>query len=572
MIGDLERVKKSCFKCDPGAKATAEVYCHTCVEYLCNSCLEVHGKRKHNTDHKVVGIEESKSVTGKAKSYCIKHPQEEIEFVCTSCNSSICIQCQLMLHRGSDHMVEKLTDFRNRMKLQMESLQKVAEEKIASIGEYIDYVDDEDIKIKLVICDRVAQITEAYEESVQQLTLRRDEIIGECKKSEAELRAQLQKIKGDNDKRLQSIQSASKIIAKGIKCILVCQTQNLDVYIALFNELEKTLNRIGHQNVLDLTSISCQAVELEFERCPEERALHLGEMKSNKASSRKAEPHEKGISRGYKRASAEWKLEKVKTYPLSQCPQSMHATSDGEVALTYENGSTDVITVNGHRETILKDVNHRALCVLSDGRYVILDQDGDVILYTKSGERYTTVFDIKLNTLYDMDDMCVDRYDNIYVKVRLPIEHDFWGSAKVRTYGIKVFTREGGVPVRTFKCHDGSLVDIRHMNHSKALVARNGPTVNVIDEVEGRCLHTVTKRDNYASILTVLPDDSILIGWGKGNRLTIELYTPQLKFVRSVLTNFKGNGRWKCLTEFCTGELAFADEHNIYVSPKAYSM
>ena len=54
--------------------------------------------------------------------------------------------------------------------------------------------------------------------------------------------------------------------------------------------------------------------------------------------------------------------------------------------------------------------------------------------------------------------------------------------------------------------------------------------------------HDVSK-DGYNASIAVLQDDSILIAWRKtGGLLTIDLYTPQLKYVRTVLSKFKFEG------------------------------
>ena len=101
------------------------------------------------------------------------------------------------------------------------------------------------------------------------------------------------------------------------------------------------------------------------------------------------------------------------------------------------------------------------------------------------------------------------------------------------------------------------------MHHIKLLVVRDGCTVRVIDE-EGTVKHDVSKY-GYSARMAVLQDDSILIAWKKDGLLTIDLYTPQLGHVRTVLSKFKLEGINYCLAEFSTGEIAFTDENNLYV-------
>ena len=90
--------------------------------------------------------------------------------------------------------------------------------------------------------------------------------------------------------------------------------------------------------------------------------------------------------------------------------------------------------------------------------------------------------------------------------------------------------------------------------------------MRVIDE-EGTVKHDVSNK-GYDARIAVLHDDSILIAWKKAGLLTIDLYTPQLKYVTTVLSKFKIKGNTHCLAEFSTGEIAFTDENNLYVFRK----
>ena len=90
--------------------------------------------------------------------------------------------------------------------------------------------------------------------------------------------------------------------------------------------------------------------------------------------------------------------------------------------------------------------------------------------------------------------------------------------------------------------------------------------MRVIDE-EGTVKHDVSKK-GYRARIAVLQDDSILIAWQKDGLLTIDLYTLQLKYVRTVLSNFEIEGGKYCLAEFSTGEIAFPDGKKLYVFHK----
>ena len=249
----------------------------------------------------------------------------------------------------------------------------------------------------------------------------------------------------------------------------------------------------------------------------------------------------------------QWELERVNSYPLSWSePWDIHPTRDGGMAVGYWKGGLEMFTVDGPVKKILEDVAVERISTLSDGRYIIRGGGGGTTLtvYTKDWKRQSVTFRTPFGRV---GGLCVDNYDNVYV-----------GNCNDKK--IVVCRPEGGAPIKEIASPRLSPWDIRHMNHSNLLVVTGGSTVRVIDE-EGTVKHDVTK-DGYNPRIAVLQDDSILIAWRKDGLLTIDLYTPQLKYVRTVLSKFKIQGDTWCLAEFSTGEIAFPDKNNLYVFRK----
>ena len=210
-------------------------------------------------------------------------------------------------------------------------------------------------------------------------------------------------------------------------------------------------------------------------------------------------------------------------------------------------GGIEMFTVNGSMKKILEGVNVLRISALSDGRYIIRGI-GTHTMYTKHWKRESVAFNTPYGNYFG--GLCVDTYDNIYV-------------SNCKDKKIAVFRPEGGAPIKEIASPGLEPRYIRHMNHSNLLVVTDEHTVKVINE-EGTVKHDVRKDGNTASI-AVLQDDSILIAWTKAGLLTIDLYTPQLKYVRTVLNKFKVEGDTRCLAEFSTGEIAFPDSSNLYV-------
>ena len=529
MISDVKSAKRNCTVCGPETKSIATAYCQMCMEYICDSCLEAHGKYRKNKDHDVIGMDDINKGKVKVKRFCHEHPQEEKLWVCTTCNYLICFRCRMLDHNDENHKLEKVTDFQKQIKDQIESLRKKAEEKAKSFERHMRITKEQDAKIELKINDIIADINLAYDDSIQQLTKSRNELIGQCHELKNKLKTQLYDVSKVSQSEIDCITSASDLVSNGIKTILEGET--LAVHTALCGELEDMLGKDGDRpNDSKALNVARQAEDMEFKRYRGRRELDLGQVKR------------------------QWGLTMIKTYPISGSKAwDMLPTSDGGMAVGYFGGGIEMFTVNGRMKKILEDVKVHRISTLSDGRYIIRGIGAKLTMCTKDWTREPVTFHTPFG-LYP-GGLCVDNHDNIYVGNRSGNK-------------IAVFRPEGGAAIKEIASpgFEPRYIRTRHMNHSNLLVVTDRSTVRVIDE-ESTVKHDVSKDGYYPSI-AVLQDDSMLIAWRKDGLLTIDLYTPQLKYVRTVLSKFKIEGSSYCLAEFSTGEIAFPDQNNLYIFRK----
>ena len=535
MIGDVKSAKRNCTVCGPEEKSIATAYCQICEEYICDSCLEAHGKYRKNKDHEVTSMDDINKGKVKVKRFCHAHPQEEKLWVCSTCNCFICFRCRMLEHNEANHKLEKVTEFQKRMKDQIESLKKKAWERVKSFENHMKIAKEQDVKIELKIDEIITDINEAFDDSIQQLTKKRNELIGQCHEIKNKLKTQLCDVSKVSQNDIDCITSASDLVSNGMKTILEGET--LVVHTALCGELENMLGKDGPDDS-EALAVARQTQDMEFTRYWGSRELDLGQVKRK------------------------WELiNKIKTYPLSGSgPWDINPTRDGGMAVGYYGGGLEMFAVNGPMKRILQDVKVERIATLSDGRYIIRDRryiirdrpgvNTTLTMYTKDWKRESVTFH---TPFVDTGALCVDYHNNIYV-------------GNYHDKKIAVFRPEGGAPIKEITSPGLGPSYIRHMNHVNLLVVTDQSTVRVIDE-EGIVKHDVSK-DGYHASIAVLQDDSILIAWRKDGVLTIDLYTPQLKYVRTVLSKFKFKGTNWCLAEFSTGEIAFPDNNNLHVFRK----
>ena len=529
MIGDVQSAKRNCTVCEPELKSIATVYCQMCIEYMCDSCLEPHNKFRKHKDHEVFSVDDINKGKVKVKRFCRDHPQEEKLWVCTTCNCLICFRCRVIDHSDSNHKLEKVTDFQKLMKDQIESLKKKAGDKVKSFERHMKVTKEQDAKIEFKIVDIIADIKKAYDNSIQRLTKRRNALIEQCHELKNKLKMQLSDINRVSKNEIDCITSASDLVSNGMKTIL--QGETLAVHTSLCTELEDMLSKEGPDDSKP-TAITKQAEDMEFTRFQGKRELDLGHVLKRKTM---------------------WELEKLYEYPLSQKSVSdVHATQDGGAVVGYgfPGQGIELFTNDGPRKAVLTESGSQRFCMMSNGHYVVLDDKKVIKLYTQHWE----LLPIKFNShLCDASHgLCVDKYDKIFV-----------GNGKGK---IIVFGPEGGAPIREIPCNDFEPYFIQHMNHSKLLVVNDVFHVRVIDE--NGTVKCDTNKDGWLARFTVLQDDNILISWLKDDQLTIDLYTPKLTFIRTVLSSFEGNVSSCCLTELTTGEIALTDYNNLYVFHK----
>ena len=253
----------------------------------------------------------------------------------------------------------------------------------------------------------------------------------------------------------------------------------------------------------------------------------------------------------------EWKLEFVKEYELSgKIVHDMHPTPSASVAVGYKAGGIEIFNIKERHTKVLEDVNVAYLCRLLEDRYLVCDGDGNITFYNKEWNKLPIIFQGNLGN--NVTGVCVDKYDNIFV-------------GSLDAHNIRVFRPEGGEAIDEIPRLDFPPWNIRHMHNSKLLVLKNYGDVKVIDK-NGTVQGQVSKEGYYATPV-VLQDDNILIGWEKDAILTIELYTSLLKFVRTVLQEYKTDKHLtsnfiQSLAEFSSEEIAYNNPTKLYIFKK----
>ena len=103
------KVEVMCEECtESGGKA--EAFCRQCTVFICRECARQHKRMKSFSSHEVVSLEDLKQ--GRAREIATKEPptkkcdvhEEPLVIFCSDCNSLICRDCTVTIHK--DHKFE----------------------------------------------------------------------------------------------------------------------------------------------------------------------------------------------------------------------------------------------------------------------------------------------------------------------------------------------------------------------------------------------------------------------------------------------------------------------------------
>ncbi|CAC5398585.1 TRIM28 [Mytilus coruscus] len=102
-----QAASKTCEICvgGPGSQ-----YCLECEQYFCENCKTFHKRQNMSKNHQ---FQSSSDVIPEGKSKCKDH-NEDISFVCNTCNVAVCSSCVTGSHTG--HAFSKLMDSISQLK------------------------------------------------------------------------------------------------------------------------------------------------------------------------------------------------------------------------------------------------------------------------------------------------------------------------------------------------------------------------------------------------------------------------------------------------------------------------
>ncbi|XP_052096618.1 E3 ubiquitin-protein ligase TRIM71-like [Mytilus californianus] len=145
MLSDkmAQAASKTCEIC---ISASGSQYCLECEQYFCENCKTFHNRQKISKTHQ---FQSALDIIPEGKSKCKDH-NEDVSFVCNTCNVAVCSSCVTGSHKRHDF--SKLHDSISRLKVKnKQELRRKVQEATKNMKKMEEGLRAFDMKVAVVV-------------------------------------------------------------------------------------------------------------------------------------------------------------------------------------------------------------------------------------------------------------------------------------------------------------------------------------------------------------------------------------------------------------------------------------
>ncbi|XP_072181967.1 uncharacterized protein [Diadema setosum] len=536
LVEEVKITSPTCIVCESAEKPPAVSYCQDCGKYMCKTCEKGHSLWKPLSNHKIVPMSEvlSGKVPLKRRRKCKEHPNDDEECFCTDCQEYVCLRCGMLAHLPAGHQIEAAAIHEQKLIENIKELKKGVKLKKTTFENNIDFIESKRNEIAFMMRKLNDDIDEAYEEYMQLLSAKREELKSQVKQWSEKFEKELQVLEAKGQQKISLMNAMEELVTNGMKVPL--EKDALFAHDTLCENLKSFLGR-NDPDSQSPRGVSESAKTIAFYRYKKINEPRLGEL-----------------------TKYTWDVKADLMLPRGKFMTCMTRAPDGKMAVGSSSRGIHFYSPNGELlQTVLKDVSVYGIGFLSDGRSVVRGGQHKILLYTPQWEKLDVTFETRRCRRGSSDgNLAVDKDDNIYVCCR-------------ESKTIQVFTRQGGKAVRDMTC-DGYTPKQLFAFNTKGILLRADPSAvvcldgnvkqNVLIEKKGRCAYPAVCRD-----------DSVIVAWVKNTdfwtkHVSIDRYTRDLEHVCNLITDFRVQPLlmgYYFLQEFASGEIAFCTGHKLYI-------
>ncbi|XP_030847006.1 tripartite motif-containing protein 59-like [Strongylocentrotus purpuratus] len=529
LIEDMNNQYQFCSnQCKSEDKPQAVVYCQDCGRYFCFTCHNLHSQWPVFISHEVLAMSEIVSGKVSVRRYrkCRKHPKEDEECFCSNCRRFACFRCVVMEHTNEGHRVIEAAVYESSHMKSIEDLKSKADKKRSCFQKYVDFIDEQKERVNNVQKQCTYDINKAFEESVRQLTEKKEILIGEVKGMTEGVEKELDEMKKSAQEHITHLTTIADVVTNKTKIPL--DMDALAAHDTLCQGLQKALKQEDPDYKQPRQS-SKKGKRISFKRNIGMNEEALGKIAIAVA--------------------------KTIALPTKDSMYAMVSTPDCKMAVCCWTGGVEIFSADGqHQQQVFEDVNIRGVGFLSNDRYVLLDYSNNITLYTPEYTKLNIMFETLSDDEGGFGNLTVDGDDQIYVSYRIAEK-------------IQIFSPAGGKAIREIPCN--GYIPYQITNYNDYLITGSDDTIRLIDK-QGVVKYQLTKSWDYL-IAAVSQWNTILIANVKNDvgLVSIDEYTNKLKHVQNLVTDYEieknDRGCWYILQQYRSGEIAFCTPDRLYI-------
>ena len=219
LIEDMNSQYQFCSNCNSEDRPQAVVYCQDCGKYLCIPCHNAHSLWQDFISHEVLAMSEivSGKVSVRRWRKCRKHPKEDEECFCSDCRRFACFRCVVMEHKDEGHRIIEAAAYESSHVKSIEDLKSKADKKRSCFQKYVDFIDEQKDHVSNVQKQCTDDINKAFEETVQQLTKKKEILIGEVKGMTEGVEKELDEMKKSAQEHITHLTTIADVVTNKTK-------------------------------------------------------------------------------------------------------------------------------------------------------------------------------------------------------------------------------------------------------------------------------------------------------------------------------------------------------------------
>eukprot|EP00105_Crassostrea_gigas_P029024 XP_011450838.1 PREDICTED: transcription intermediary factor 1-beta-like [Crassostrea gigas] len=202
-------------ECEECEENPAKYFCKTCAGHLCESCKNIHERKKITKYHEILPLH-SKNEDMLDLIPCPKHGKKYLECYCTSCSEPVCTDCIMQSHNG--HPMKALATVYKEIK----DYSKEKRDKIENVllPSHIELLADEKEKRSAFRkeADKIQQKIDAHTKSmVEKVKKVGQQTVVNLRKAEKEGLQEMDKFKDSLEEKINKLQLMSKQLSANLE-------------------------------------------------------------------------------------------------------------------------------------------------------------------------------------------------------------------------------------------------------------------------------------------------------------------------------------------------------------------